>query len=209
MSNPDLCGVRKLSPREVFNSGAGNLTKFQGHQIALLLGLEHAREIKVRNHLLSFEDRELLPSPLHYLARVERAGYLPDGESFSAVVNPFDLSELHLFDARGGYLGSCERETAVCRADAEALHRACGRAAKIEADLLAPVAQRGAGVTRQRIADMQHNTAVLRGSPITETEKRIEADAREIARESGREGIATILERDEEPEADELPTSIF
>jgi hypothetical protein len=46
-----------------------------------------------------------------------------------------------------------------------------GRAAKIERELLEPVARRGADITRQRIADTRHNAAVLGGRPITPDEQ--------------------------------------
>jgi hypothetical protein len=166
LSGADLARVRKLAPAEVFGAGSRALIKLPSHKVAMLLGQDRRRELPaVRGSMIEFDDKELSPSPLRFEAVARMHGSAPvrlqDDAKFAGVVNPFDLDTLHLFDARGCYAGSCRRMQKVCRADTEALHRACGAAAKAEAELLAPVAARGAALTRQRIADAKHNAGVL------------------------------------------------
>lgn len=166
----DLTRARRLSPAEVFARGSAPLIKLPAHKVAMLLGPDRGRDLPaVRGSMIEFADKELSPSVLRYEAVCRLPGNapmrLPDGEKFSGLVNPLDLDALHLFNARGGYLGACRRMNKICRSDTEALHRACGAAAKAEAELLVPVAARGAEITRQRIADAKHNAGVLAPAP--------------------------------------------
>jgi hypothetical protein len=181
-SQPALTNVRKLSPAEVFAQGRDRLTRLSAPKAALLLyecgagfGVLDPHEATVADRLIEFEDKALGPGPHRYLADVRLPGRpvqpLPEGEKFLALVNPLNVTEAHLFDGKGGYIGACQRYGAVSRADTEALHRQMGRAAKIERELLEPVARRGADITRQRIADTRHNAAVLGGRPITPDEQ--------------------------------------
>lgn len=190
-SAADLTRARKLSPLEVFTSGRRDLQKLPSHKVALLLGPDRGRELPaVRSSMIVFEDKTLSPSELRYEAVCRLYGSapvrLPDGEKFTGLVNPFDLDQLHLFNARGSYVGSCQRIQRVCRADTEALHRACGKAAKAEAELLAPVAAMGADLTRQRIADAKHNAQVLEGEKTGPTKIPVTNDAQKdlIARQA-------------------------
>jgi hypothetical protein len=61
---------RKLSPREVFNSGRASLIKFRPDQVARMLLLAgDEREVTVgEDHLISFKDKNIAPSSLNYLA---------------------------------------------------------------------------------------------------------------------------------------------
>lgn len=176
-SQEGLIQTRKLSPKEVFTVGQRGLTKLPPHKTATLL-YELARrsgECTVRDRMIEFEDKTLSPSPLAYLADARLPGRpaerLPDGEKYTPVVNPLDLAQLHLFNAKGGYVGACQRRDVPSRADVEAIHRQCGEVARIERELLEPVARRGAAMTRQRIENARHNAAVLGGQPITPEEK--------------------------------------
>ena len=148
--------VVRHSPRQVFDAGRSGLQRFGPEATAMLLGPKCGREVKVDKGMIEFQDRSVAPGRLRFDAPQHR-----EGERFLAVLNPLDTGELYLFDAKGRYAGSCPRWDSPTRDDAEALHRAMGRARKREADLLAPVAQRGANVTRKRIEEAKENARLL------------------------------------------------
>ena len=152
--------TRKLSPREVFNAGRTGLVKFRPEQTAALLHATQGREVSVgKDHLIAFEDQNISPSPLRYLAH-----HFAPGDKFQAVVNPWAPQSLHLFDARGGWRGTVSAWQTVQANDSEALHRAMGAAAKAEAELLTPLAARGRVLTRERLEQVRENVGVLAGS---------------------------------------------
>lgn len=151
--------ARKLSPQEVFNNGRRALVRFQPAQTAMLLHTRAGREVKVGNdRLIEFEDQNISPAPLVYEART----FAP-GDKFEIVVNPFAPQTAHLFDARGAWVGVVDAWQKIRRDDVAGLHRQMGEAAKIERQLLQPLAARGAELTRQRIEDAQHNAEVIGG----------------------------------------------
>ena len=148
--------VVKQSPREVFNAGKGGLRKLSPEAVAMVLGPKCGREVRVDKGLIEFQDRLVGPGRIRYDAPQYR-----DGEKYRAVLNPMDTAQLYLFDAKGRFVGSCRRWDSPTRDDAEALHQAMGRARKREAELLAPLAQRGAALTRQRIKEARENARAL------------------------------------------------
>lgn len=184
-----LSRVRKLSPREVWQRGCNDLTRAPGYWLALLLPPEapYAFERTVgKDHLFEFEDSEISPEPLRFLAQPEGASgvspevwetgtagrmpaapYLRPGEKFMAYLNPWCPSELHLCDARGRFIGSCPAWRTESKADLEAIHRRMGAAMKIEKELLGPVARAGAELSRQRAADAEFNARLLENAPVT------------------------------------------
>jgi hypothetical protein len=165
---------RRLSPREVFDAGRRELVRLRPEQTALLLVGRCSREVSVgTDHLIAFEDDGISPAPLRYLAH-----HFAPGDKFTAVVNPWSPNVLHLFDARGAWIGQTKAWQTVSHVDADGLHRQMGAAAKIERELLAPVAKRGAELTRKRLEDSQQNARVLKGQLTEEAE-----DAR-LAREA-------------------------
>lgn len=149
--------ARRLSPREVFDSGRRRLVRLRPEATARLLHGKFGREVTVGDdHLITFADSAISPSPLRYLAHT----YAP-GDTFSIVVNPFAPAEAHLFDARGAWRGVVKSWQAVSRDDVAGLHAQMGEAAKIASELLGPVARRGTDLTRKRLAETQHNNRVL------------------------------------------------
>jgi hypothetical protein len=155
---------RKLSPREVFDAGRKSLVRFRPEQTAaLLLGStlnsqpSTGREVTVGNdHLIEFEDKAISPSPLRFLAH-----HFPPGDKFRAVINPMNPNMLYLFDARGRWCGQVRPWQRIPHINPDALHAQMGRAAAIEKQLLAPLAARGAELTRQRLDDTVANIAAL------------------------------------------------
>ena len=151
--------ARKLSPQEVFNNGKPMLARFRPEQTAALLHTRAGREVRVgQDRIIEFCDETISPEPLRYEART-----LPVGEKYEVVVNPFAPQSAHLFDARGAWVGVVDAWQKIRRDDVAALHAQMGRAAKIEKELLTPLAARGAELTRERIAQAQHNAEVIGG----------------------------------------------
>jgi hypothetical protein len=149
--------ARRLSPREVFDSGRRRLVRLRPEAVARLLHGRCGREVTVGDdRLICFEDKSISPSPLRYLAHT----FAP-GDRFTIVVNPFSAQEGHLFDARGAWRGVVTAWQAVSRDDIAGLHAQMGEAAKIASQLLAPVARRGADLTRKRLAETEHNNRTI------------------------------------------------
>lgn len=151
---------RKMSPREVFDAGRSDLVRFRPEQTAYLLKDRHGREVSVGNdYMITFEDSAISPEPLRY-----KAHHFPPGEKFLAVVNPWAPEDLHLFDVRGRWVGQVETWQRIRRDDVAALHRQMGESAKVEKELLAPLAARGAELTAKRLEDSRHNIGAIKGT---------------------------------------------
>jgi hypothetical protein len=185
---PHLYRIRQLSPREVWDSRKHELTKLPDALVPMLLGPGEAREITVtKEGYFVLEDQDLSAEPLRYLAETN-GQLLPRGETYLGYLNWFSPDRLIVCRARarksdssldirhssfenGGYLGSCrpwDRENVL---DTAAIARRCGEVAKIEAELIAPIARRGAELIRQKTAMHKNNAAVLAGKPVTAEEK--------------------------------------
>lgn len=165
---PELSRVRRLSPTEVFQKGQRSLARLPLHCVPGILGPQNGAERRVgSNGLFEFEDRLAGPSEFRYLAQATdpegNLRTLQEGETYLTHLNPFDPSLLFVSDAKGQYLGACSRWEKIARSDVDALHRQMGAARKLEAQRLAPLAARGAEITRQRIADARHNAGILVG----------------------------------------------
>lgn len=178
---------RKMSPREVFEDGRQRLVKLRPEQVALLLREVAGREVAIgKDHLITFEDENISPEPLRYLAH-----HFAPGDKFTVVVNPMSPNTAHLFDARGAWVGVVNAWQTIRRDDVSGLHRQLGEARKVEAELLAPVAATGARITKQRIEDAQHNAEVLGGDAKRQQKnlRQFEGDSGSLARgESAEEG---------------------
>jgi hypothetical protein len=143
-SNPRLIGARRLSPAEVWHGYKPTLTPLPAHALPALIGLEHAQEKRVgKDGDFHFEDEATGPDEHHYsgvcVDAQGRRERLPAGEKYSIFVSAIDPQRLHACDARGRYLGACERVAVPSKADAEGFGRACGRRQKAHQELLAPV----------------------------------------------------------------------
>ena len=163
--------VRKMSRLEAYNTGGKSLVKAPGFLMCEILGDDLAAERKVRNSLIEFEDAEVGPGVHRYHNIAEdtdgRQTVLREGETYQMFVNPFAPDALFARDARGCYLGECERINPVSRADIEALHRACGAAAKREGEILRPVQARHTAEAREKMRRALHNADVVVGRPVT------------------------------------------
>ena len=162
---------RRMSPREAFDRGAGQMVRFRPEQVAAIFAKAQSRTVKVRGHLLEFEDQTISPSPLRYLAH-----HWQDGEEFSVVVNPFGPDRAWLYDARGRWIGTTEAWQSVSHMDTDGLHQQMGRAAGIERQLLSQVARGSARITQKRLDETKHNIGVLREHLKATGQLSVEAD---------------------------------
>jgi hypothetical protein len=177
---------RRMSPREVFDEGRRRLIRLRPEQTAALLQSVAGREeIVTDDHLIEFEDQNISPNVLRYLAH-----HLQPGDKYTVVVNPMSPNTAHLFDARGGWVGVAQAWQPVSPLDIEGLHHQAGRAAKIEKQLLTPVAARGADLTRERLAQAENNARVLDPNrPLTAEEK----ESARFIRKNGQDAANDIL----------------
>lgn len=164
---------RKLSPREVFNLGVrgqlstlnpqpSTLTKWRPEALAQLL-YPARRDGVVRvgkDHLVTFDDQDISPEPLRFLAH-----HFSPGDEFECVCNPMVPDLLFIYDAaparRGAWLGVLKSWGRVSRADSAAVGERIGQAEKVKRQLLTPVVQAGDRLTRQRLEMLENNNQVL------------------------------------------------
>jgi len=185
----------RMSRREVWERGSGDLIPLPGWGVCEILGDDLAREVTVRDNMIAIQDAEVGPGTFRFENAFRdpegRAGTLRDAETYQGFINPFALGTLFVRDARGRYVGECRRIHAPGRTDIEAVHRAMGVAAKREAELLAPLAARHAEEAREKLARHRHNAAVIAEAtsaprvPAAEQKKRDDTSAAlaEAARE--------------------------
>src|SRR5581483_3557781 len=104
---------RKLSRREVWDRGAGELVPIPGYGVCAILGDDLACERKVRSNMFEFEDREVGPGVHRYesiaVTPHREEIRLADGETYQTFVNPFAPETLFVRRANGAYVGECRR----------------------------------------------------------------------------------------------------
>lgn len=161
-TDDSLSRVRKLSPAEVWRGGQRGLARLADHQQVQVFGPELGDERRAgEDRLIEFEADGAAHSfgPYCYDSYGERL--IQPRERYLAYVNPFHPDRLFLCDARGAFIGVAPARERASRADAAALQRACGRQAKIEADIMAPVIAGNRRIIQQQTADRRHNAAVI------------------------------------------------
>lgn len=147
---------RRLSPREVFDSGRKRLIRFRPELTARLLVGVCGREVVVRpDHQIHLEDASISPSTLRFLAH-DRA----PGDKYRAVVNPYSPEQAHLFDAANRWCGIAKLWQSVPRVDAAAVRERISEASEIANLLMQPLARTGRAMER-RLSDAEHNAGVL------------------------------------------------
>ena len=159
-----LRNSRRMNPQEVWERGRGVLTPLPEPLVPLLLppdgtfGVERDMDDE---DCFTWTDSALSTRPYRFLARV--GGRLLPRDRYMTYCNPFAPGKLIVCDAKGRYLGACPAYDVASRADAEAVHRAQGLAAKLEKEKLAPLARLGARMGRQLLEASQTNAAALHG----------------------------------------------
>lgn len=162
---------RRMTRGAVYRAGMHDLLHIPGHGVCAILGDDLAAPRKVRTNMFEFEDQEVGPG-VHRYAAVAKTPHgeelrLADRETYETFVNPFAPETLFVRRGDGAYIGECRRIDKPCRGDVEAVHRACGAAAKTEAELLAPIRVRHLQDAREKAARHERNAAVLSGKALT------------------------------------------
>ena len=165
-SVPNLTRERALSPAEVWRRGSRDFVKLPPHAAAMLLGEVEGREVIIRNNMIELMVPEVSPDePIHY-EPVIRDGSGPErrlrqDSKWLARVNPLSPGRLFVYDAKGGFVGTCPRWDRVSRADTEGLRRAFGRANHAEAELVAEARAIAAPIIKAELEKRRHNARVL------------------------------------------------
>jgi len=187
--------TRNLSPAEVARRDGGGLVKIPAFVVCEILGDDCARDdMKVQGaYFNEFSDHELAPEPLLFESVITtpegRVEQLPDGK-YTCFVNPFDLEQLFVCDARKRCLGIAPLVKRIDRHDDEALKRAFGHREHRIAELKKPILARHAQSVRDEINRLEINAAAMDETrPFTAEEK---SAARFVARE-GADAAEDIL----------------
>ena len=175
MKLPGCFSLRKMSPSEVWEREASGLVKIPMSVLPQIIGADLSEERKLNDHgAFLFEDSSISHEPMRYQGiAVNAQGHqvlLNNNESYRTFCNPFDARFLLVCDAKGRYIGRCERVNKVCRADDQGMHRAMGQAAHANAARARAFLGRNAGQADQRSEDDQWNETILSGAPVLESE---------------------------------------
>lgn len=159
----------RMTRREVWERGAGELIRLPGAGVCAILGDDLAREVRCTRGEFAIEDKEIGPGVFRFEQEITdhegRALMLREGEKYQAFINPFAPNTLFLRDAAGRYLGQSRRIIAASRADLEGLQRAIGEAASREGKLLEPLRRDHAAAARERLKRHRRNAALLDTTP--------------------------------------------
>jgi hypothetical protein len=176
-----LCAprARRLSPREAFDGHRSVLKRWRPEVIAALL-YPARRDGVVRvgkDHLVTFDDKDISPEPLRFLAH-----HFSPGDEFEAVCNPMVPDLLFIYDARpahrGAWIGVLKHWGRVSKTDSEAMGHRIGEAEKVKRELLRPLVQMGDRMAKERAENLEANNRQLTGL------KDKQADYERIAREA-------------------------
>lgn len=179
----------RMTRREVWNRGAGELVKLPGWGVCAILGNDLARPATVQDDMISMRDGEWWAGILRYEAQVRdaegRIVRLQEGETYQVFVNPFAPNMLFVRDAQGRYVGESRRIFAPCRGDLDRVRVAMGEAAKAESALLTPLAARHEREAREKLARHQKNAAAMDNRPAPTPKPNAETKRRnaELARQ--------------------------
>lgn len=163
-SDPRLTGETVLSPREVFDNGAGRLRKFTPAQTACYMARIGGDERPVKRGLIEVGVPDVNPNdPLSFGPVIRdfqgTETVLSDDAKYNVRVNPYDPRYAWLYNARDGFCGIAPRRLAAgTRGDAEALQRHFKAKAKQFSPVLAEARELAAPIT-QRISDNQDANA--------------------------------------------------
>ena len=150
--------------------------KIPAFVVCEILGDDCAREdMKVQGaYFNEFSDHELAPEPLLFESVITtpegRVEQLPDGK-YTCFVNPFDLEQLFVCDARKRCLGIAPLVKRIDRHDDEALKRAFGHREHRIAELKKPLLARHAESVREEMRRLDHNADLMDSEQIESRSK--------------------------------------
>lgn len=179
-TDPRFLRRRRLSPAEVKARDGGAIVRLPAWAVVDLIGEDFARELAVRGaYFRPFADRELSPEPLLFESRLltldGRVEQLRD-DTYMVFVNPFDLDQLFVCDARLRCLGVAPRAARIDAHNEPQLRAAFGHRARRLAELQAPIRARHATAVRAELDRINHNAALFAAEIETETNALDEAD---------------------------------
>lgn len=193
--------AQKLTRRQVFDGlrraemQSGKFALLPDYKLPQLVGQHNALRagdpLTVRNGEFEFEDRDIDPDPLRYLALGQDGQRLREGEKYIAYVNPFKPDSLVATDAAGRIVAICQQVAESCINDDHAIKRQLGAQNKWQAAALDPIRDRHAEETERLKFIREHNAAIIAGKkPVTQAEK----DAATYQRKHGKAASVTIFE---------------
>jgi len=191
-NQPDLKRERALSPREVFDAGAGQLVRIPMAVGALLMGDLSGSETPVKEGCVTLMVPEINPDePISFgLTRRDGRGtedILRDGQKFLVRINAMDPRFCWLYNADGSFAGIANHYARVQRGDMESLQRAFGRKQAALAPLRAEAQRLAAPLTERAIANAAHNIGIFGPTPeqkqATRDLRRFTGDVGELAEE--------------------------
>lgn len=192
---PGTVEERYLSPAQVWQRHAHELSRIPASGVAALLCDEFGSEQKVDGGYFIFEDDDIRPGELRYLAEIVddegRQQILRSGEKFRVLVNPFAQGELYVHDAKGRFLGTCQAVQRACRGDVAAVHQQMGQARHQLTTLMAEANQVTLDQARRQLGMHQHNAGVLENHLRPPAQRALE---RKLARTEA--DTDTLLDRD-------------
>lgn len=208
----------RLSRREVWDAGAGDLVRLGGGAVCDILGHDLARERKVSKGLFEFEDAEVGPGIFRFdhIVRDGSGRIVPlrEGETYQTFLNPFAVDELFVCDAKLRYLGSAEAWDKVSYADVEGQKRALGRAGKRLAEYTAALNERHAPEAAARAARTEHNASLADAAVDGPEHRKLVRSMQKQAAKLSAEDVSDFLGRDgpavqpAAPEAPEAPETL-
>lgn len=168
LADSRLAKARYLSPAEVFAERVQPLlTRLPAHLCVQLIGQDHADLRRVgKDGRFHFEDMDLGPGEHHYdgwlhTEEGHKGDAVQDGEKYATFVSTLDPLRLHVCDAKGRYLGWCERTRTFHRNDAEGFARAAGEAQKAVRERLAPALAASRPLIQRDMQATEHANQIL------------------------------------------------
>jgi hypothetical protein len=162
--------VAKKSRWQVYRNGVAKFIRLPDYATALICGrdLAEGRPCPAMREI-TFVDHEISLTPLRYRLQscIDAAGALVDlveGKMYRWMINPFDPRAIFVLDEGGAYVGKCDRVDVPSRQDTEAVHKEMGKARADFDAALRPLALRGAGMARARLAELKRNTEHLKAA---------------------------------------------
>ena len=179
--DPRYLNRRRLSPADVRARDCRDMIQLPAWVVCEILADDFLFEdLKVEGaYFREFRDQERLPDVADgetflfesVITKEDGSREQLRDDKYSGFVNPFDLDQLFVCDARKRCLGIAAREQMIDRADDEALKRAYGQKAHRIAELKKPMLARHAESIREETARLDHNANLLDAQQIEERSK--------------------------------------
>jgi hypothetical protein len=180
---PYLKRTRRMSPNEVWERGLAELTVLPIHCMRLILG-EGLMEVHAvqKNGEFVFKRTDVSEDPLHFVAIADNGEgvetVLQPGREYRTWLNDFNPDMLFVEEMGGAnhgrYLGICKPVPKAGHGDDKTRHAAVRAAEARFAKASAPYVAQGQKLLQQREAQLDHNTSVISGGPLTDAERRAE-----------------------------------